>query len=242
MLTNDTETASDLYNRILFLLQKLPQYNPDDFNFKIFPGEPPDLKLYYNGGCYYVENGVFYSCNFDHGNMNKKSKTDLEAAIYSVLFDLTQEYACKYEIKHRIKYVDSRRQWMEKWQELFDIIGMPYNNKFNKFLSEIFRKYPYDDANTCKLELFKEYEEIAALLKKTVHYKNIELQKIIDKMLSAYRDEHGGIPDFDNSFNEMRKSINAIESFLKNVRNSNKVNIILQLIYHTESIAEKYIK
>jgi len=49
MLEKDNEIVSDLNNRILTLLYKLPQYNLSDFNFKIYSGEPPDLKNLYDG-------------------------------------------------------------------------------------------------------------------------------------------------------------------------------------------------
>jgi hypothetical protein len=227
-------------NYVLNLLKKLPQYNENDFNFKILSGLPPNIC----GTYYYVQNNKFCACSYERGKIIEKDETtNIEKAVYRVLHDITYSYVLKHELKNRNNpYVDSRRQWMKLWQELFEIIGEPYYNMICKHINTILQKCPFDDTNTCKLKLFKEYEEIANLLRKTMFYKNNDIKNIIDKMLNGYRDKYGGIEKFDSSFMEMKDHVNKICSSLRKTQIDLEIENILHLINHTENIAKKYIK
>ena len=233
------EKTLEWQSSVLSLLQKLPQYNEKDFPFKIFEGSPPK----YDGLYYFVENNTFCTCSYERGKIyGEKCTNNIEEAVYWVLYDVTRSYVIEYEWKHRVHYIDTRRQWMKLWQELFDIIGQPYTNMICEYIQAVLQRYPFDDTGTCKLDLFKDYERIAALLKDTEYYNNPDLYKIIDKNLFAYRNKNCGINDFDNSFEQIKKDTHTIKSFLLKEKDKMEAKEILRLIEHTENIAQKYLQ
>ena len=225
-------------NCVLSLLQKLPQYNEKDFYFEILERSPPN----YDGLYYFVENDTFCTCSYERGKVSGERYTDnIEEAVYWVLHDVTRSYVYEWEYRNRVRYTDTRRQWMKVWQELFDIIGQPYNDMIREYIHAVLQKAPFDDAACSKLDLFEDYERIAALLKDTAYYNNPALRGIIDKNLSVYRGEYGGIHDFDDSFEQIKKDTHVIKSFLLKEKDKTEVKEILRLIEHTENIVQKYL-
>ncbi|MDR1238863.1 MAG: immunity 63 family protein [Treponema sp.] len=230
----------DWNNRIMSLLQRLPQYNKTNFSFTILNERPPN-----NDGLYYFfESGEFYRRSDERGQvLDEKVTSNIEEAVYWVLYDITWEYVIDYEAKHRIRYTDSRRQWIKLWQELFDIFGRSYSDMFQKYIAALLQKFPFDDTATCKLDLFEDYEEIAVLLKDTLYYQTSDwCRTIVDKMLTSYRDKYRGISNFDGAFEEMKTHINEIRIFLKNKNDKIEKKEIFQKIKHTESILQQYLR
>jgi hypothetical protein len=192
---------------------------------------------------YYIENDLFNTCSYERGNMFEKETTDnIEKAVYWILYDITRSYTCAYELKHRIRYTDSRRQWIKLLQESFDIFGQPYKDMLQNDIDIILQRSPFNDVQSCKLDLFKDYEKTAVLLKDSLQYKNSPLcRTIVDRILTSYR-INGGIPDFDNSYKKIRNDIIELQSFFSKEQNTTEIKDILVMIKNIENIEQKYLK
>lgn len=145
MKITDIEKANQWESTILSLLQKLPQYNENDFAFKIEVGHQVRPKC---DNYYFVEKGKYHNYYYDWREVYKKSTSNIKKAIYWILDSLIFDYALKFEKEHRIPYTDTRRQWMALEQEMFDIIGHPYCNKKRAEIAKILRQAPFDDSPT----------------------------------------------------------------------------------------------
>lgn len=225
---------------VLDLLKKLPQYNETDFPFDIEQKKPANLEDLH----YFVKNGIYRKTFYERGKCYEYKRTlNLKKAMYWVLYDVTFEYVINFEKNHRVnRYIDSRRQWMKLWQEMFDIFGPPYNEKIRRHIAATLRRSPFDDSNTCQLFLVKDYEEIAKLLKETSFYRTSTLcQNNVDRLLTAYRDKHGGIPNFEKAFISMQNETAEIYSFLLKEQDKSDITEILKRIEYTKNMAQKYI-
>ena len=247
---NDTQQncmriASEWYNRVHELLEKLPLHIKKDINFTIYSISPK--RPWQNwGDQYFIEKGKYCKCYYgDRGEKSADEGTfDIEEAVYWVLYDITQQVKVLRHlyINHKIRYIDFRRQWFKSWQEIFDIFGQPYSSMLEKHISTILKRFPFDDTNTCKLDLFEDYEKIAISLKDTIYYKESDwCKKVVDRMLTSYRNESGGIANFDHSFKKIKKQKDEIASFLKRQNDKTEIKNILHVIKNTEYIENQYL-
>jgi len=239
------EKASEWYNRIHELLEKLPQSIKKDINFTIYSISPQ--RPWRNwGDHYFIEKDKYCKCYYgDRGEKSAdESTSDIEEAVYWVLYDITQQVKVQkhLHINEKVRYIDFRRKWFKLWQEIFDIFGQPYSSMLEKHISAILKRSPFDDTNTCKLDLFEDYEKIAISLKDTKYYKESDWCKdAVDGMLTSYRNENGGIQNFDHSFEKIKKQKDEIASFLERQNDKNKIKNILYMIKNTEDIENQYL-
>lgn len=125
-------------------------------------------------------------------------------ALFWILNHYISRYSCEYELRNRVKYVDSRRLAFQTQSRLFSYIGEPYRSMNEKRISEILEKSPYNDDQVMALDLLDDFERTAIILRELsvdgLEYSadcNHSIDYFIEK---PYRGQSGGISNFKETF------------------------------------------
>jgi len=146
-------------------------------------------------------------------------------------------YSSDFELKHRVRYTDSRRIAYEKSKQLFAIIGEPFEQININRINEILARFPYDDSPGRALDLVEDFEELALCLKKdstlsSIIHKNLDY--FIDK---PYRGQNRGINDFENVFLDMLQKIQIIINEAEKIPLSQDSYQLLSKMKESKSLA-----
>jgi len=133
--------------------------------------------------------------------------TSKEEALYWILESYIWSTALKYEFKHRIRYIDSRRLAFSTKQTLFDRMGEPFASKCRVKIEEVLMQHPYNDEGCAKLDILKDFEELASMMKAKDGPSEEwppDCQIFIKTLTEQhYRNSSGGIANFENVFHEL---------------------------------------
>jgi len=143
--------------------------------------------------------------SYERGRCNEKRETrSLDEALFGVIDGYISSRSYDYERNNRIRYTDIRRLWFERQDMLFSLIGEPYYSMNRKRIDDILERYPYNDHNTRTLDLVKDFEKVAKVLKGSaiVDLKlSNDCRKNIDFFIQKpYRDQYKGIANFKEAF------------------------------------------
>lgn len=158
-------------------------------------------------------------------NFRREDCTEVDV-IFMILNDIIGSFSWKYEHRNRQKYQDSRRLAFPEKHRLFAYVGEPYESMNEEWISKILESYPYNDKPRLKLDLTKDFERIANLLKSSrlsTKY-SAEFHKNLDFFVNKnYRSPNGGIFDFDTTFANMIAKFRMMVDELKNSNLKNEM-------------------
>ena len=158
---------------------------------------------------------------YERGHCNEKRETrNVDEALFWVFEGYISMRSSDYELRNRIRYVDTRRLWFETQNELFSYIGEPYFSMNEKRLSEILENYPYNDHPILVLDLVEDFERTAKMLRKSAILNlkwSDEFKQNIDFFIQKpYRDKNQGIANFKEAFASMFSKYTLIAEELRN--------------------------
>ncbi|GHU83350.1 hypothetical protein AGMMS50284_6740 [Clostridia bacterium] len=130
----------NLYSQIILISKKDGVYTPLRTIFK--ECNPRGLE----GEYCFSKDELYHFWITERGRLISKTTTsDLFLITYLTIEPNLFSLACNFELKNRINQQDTRRICFAKEAEYFSIIGEEFKKKFEKNISGILEKYPYDD-------------------------------------------------------------------------------------------------
>lgn len=167
--------------------------------------------------CLYTANNVYIMDCYERGQrFQHRTTTDEAEALFWVFYDVISALAFDFELKHRNPLEDNRRQAFEKMNELFYIIGNPYEAMWKEKLSEILNTAPYDDEIHKILYLAEGYEAEVNKLGDLPTAFSIKGKYAVNSIQNRYyRSPMGGMKNPLQSIAKMEKSIAIIRKEIK---------------------------
>ena len=199
-----------IQDKAIQLLSKIPEFDKSKIEADI-----KDYFVYKNSYYFHssiqIEGNAYHYRAFERGECIEHWQfTSDDDVLNWILQAYIWGYSSDFELKHRVRYSDSRRIAYEKSKQLFALIGEPFEqinlNRINKILA----RFPYDDSPGRALDLVEDFEELSLRFKKTNAFNSIihkNLDYFIDK---PYRNRNHGIDDFENVFLGMLQKIRII--------------------------------
>ena len=226
-----------IQDKAIQLLSKIPEFDKSKIEADI-----KDYFVYKNSYHFHssiqIEDNAYHYRAFEKGQcIEDRQSTFDDDVVNWILQAYIGGYSSDYELKHRVRYNDSRRIAYEKSKQLFALIGEPFEqinlNRINKILA----RFPYDDSPARALDLVQDFEELSLRLKKgntfnpTIH-KNLDY--FIDK---PYRDRNRGIADFENVFLDMLHRVQNIIDEMEKIPLSQEDYQVLSKMKEAETLA-----
>lgn len=199
-----------IQDKAIQLLSKIPELDKSNIEADIKDYFMYKYSYYFHSSIQ-IENNAYHYRAFERGQCIEHRQTTYDDDVVNwILQGYIWAYSSDFELKHRVRYNDSRRIAYEKSKQLFAFIGEPFNQINTNRINEILARFPYDDSPARALDIVEDFEELSLRLKEgntlnsTIH-KNLDY--FIDK---PYRDRNRGIADFENVFRDMLQKIRII--------------------------------
>lgn len=226
-----------IQDKAIQLLSKIPELDKSKIEADI-----KDYFLYKNSYYFHssiqIEDNAYHYRAFERGQcIEHRESTFDDDVVNWILQAYIWGYSSDFELKHRVRYNDSRRIDYEKSKQLFALIGEPFKqinlNRINKILA----RFPYDDSPGRALDIVEDFEELSLRLKEgntlnSIIHKNLDY--FIDK---PYRNRNRGIDDFENVFYGMLQKIRIIINEAEKIPLSQESYQLLLKMKESESLA-----
>ena len=226
-----------IQNKAIQLLSKIPELDKSKIE--------ADIKDYFviKNSYYFhsfiqIEDNAYHYRAFERGQcVEHWQSTSADDVLNWILQGYIWSYSSNFELKHRVRYNDSRRITYEKSKQLFSLIGEPYQQINLNRINEILARFPYDDSPGRSLDLVEDFEELSLRFKKTNTLNSI-IHKNLDYFIEKpYRDRNRGIADFENVFYEMLGKIRIIINEAEKLSLSQESYQLLSKMKEFESLA-----
>lgn len=226
-----------IQDKAIQLLSKIPEFDKSKIEADI-----KDYFVYKNSYYFHssiqIEDNAYHYRSFERGQcIEHRQSTSDDDVVNWLLQAYIWGYSSDFELKHRVRYTDSRRIAYEKSKQLFALIGQPFEQINLNRINEILARFPYDDSPGRALDIVEDFEELSLCLKEdntlnsTIH-KNLEY--FIEK---PYRDRNRGIADFENIFRDMLQKIQIIINETEQIVLSQESYQLLSKMKESESLA-----
>lgn len=241
MDTGAKKINTDFGKKALELLSRIPDFSEADLRFKFD---------YTTDDCmpFVIAEGIAYTYYlYERGQCSERMVTyNEDVALYWVFDSYVFDYSVRYEASNRIRYTDARRLMFETQRKLFSYIGEPYLSMYEKEESELLKTHPYDDTNSCCIDLTYDFERIAKILRKlseTGSMYSLKCNKSIDYFVnmdyrvplhSFQKNEYGGISNFEEEFKKMLCEFGIIANELSKEKFPSNFNKIIDEIREIE--------
>jgi len=112
-------------------------------------GAQPHIEVDKNGQLYYVivERGE---------ELRRDVALDTDDLLYRIFADITFSMAVEYEVNHRVKEEDFRRQLFAKQEELLGKLNDKWRQRQQEKHQAILRSYPFDDKASIRADYSKQ--------------------------------------------------------------------------------------
>ena len=101
-------------------------------------------------------NNSFYYCSRERNIVNRSICLDLDDLLYNIFVSITHGMASSYELEHRRKNEDFRRQMFVKQEELLGILREEWKLRLIKYHQKILWRFPFDDNSDLRVGYYKE--------------------------------------------------------------------------------------
>ena len=223
--------------KVIELLSKIPEFDKTKIE--------ADIKDYFvdkNSYSFHsfiqIEDNAYHYLAFERGQcIEHRQFTSDDDVLNWILQAYIWGYSSEFELKHRVRYNDSRRIAYEKSKQLFAIIGEPFNQINTDRINNILARFPYDDSPARALDLVEDFEELSLCLKEDNTLNSI-IHKNLDYFIEKpYRDRNRGIADFENVFLDMLQKIRIIINEAEKIPLSPESYQLLSKMKESENLA-----
>ncbi|NLN83599.1 MAG: hypothetical protein GX138_04465 [Firmicutes bacterium] len=226
-----------IQDKAIQLLSKIPELDKSKIEADI-KDYFVDKKSYYFYSFIQIEDNAYHYRAFERGQCveHRQTRSDNEALNW-ILQGYISGYSGAFELKHRVRYNDSRRIAYEKSMELFAFIGEPFEQINIDRINKILARFPYDDSPGRASDLVEDFEKLSLGLKNTNTVNSIiheNLDYFIDK---PYRSRYGGIDDFENVFKDMLQKIRLIVNESEKIHLSQESHQLISKMKDAVSLA-----
>ena len=226
-----------IQDKAIQLLSKIPELDKSKIE--------ADIKDYfvYKDSYYFhsyiqIEDNAYHYRAFERGRcVEHRQSTSDDDVVNWILQAYIWGYSSDFELKHRVRYTDSRRIAYEKSKQLFAFIGQPLEQININRINDILARFPYDDSPGRALDIVEDFEELSLRLKED-NTLNSTIHKNLDYFIEKpYRDRNGGIDDFENVFLGMLQRIRIIINEAEKIPLSQESYQSLSKMKEAESLA-----
>lgn len=193
---------------------------------------------YYSHSSIQIEDNVYHYRGFERGQcIEHRQSTSDNDALNWILQSYILGYSSDFELRHRVRYTDSRRIAYEKSMQLFALIGEPFEQINLNRINEILARFPYDDSPSRALDIVEDFEELSLRLKED-NTLNSSIHRNLDYFIDKpYRNRNRGIDNFENVFHNMLQKIQIIIKEAEKISLSQESSQLLSKMKVSESLA-----
>ncbi len=136
-MQNILKDIEELVNQLASKINAPKNYLPT-YGYSL-DGAHPHIEVDKNGQLYYVivERGQ---------ELRRDYAADLDDLLYRIFVDITFSMACSFEVRHRIKNEDFRRQGFSKQEHLLGLLNEKWKIREQAEHEWILKSYPFDDS------------------------------------------------------------------------------------------------